>query len=84
MWLKSSYASATPVTDGERVYAWFGEFGLLVALPLTGYGELITGNETLLANQAVRHMMAAWMDRSANRCWRDASHQTRFNPYASH
>ena len=30
--LKSSYASATPVTDGERVYAWFGEFGLLVAL----------------------------------------------------
>ncbi len=30
--LKSSYASATPVTDGERVYAWFGEFGLLAAL----------------------------------------------------
>jgi len=33
--LKSSYASATPVTDGERVYAWFGEFGLLVALNAT-------------------------------------------------
>jgi len=48
---KSSYASATPVTDGERVHAWFGEFGLLVALPLTGYGEQITGDETLLANQ---------------------------------
>ena len=30
--LKSSHASATPVTDGERVYAWFGESGLLVAL----------------------------------------------------
>jgi outer membrane protein assembly factor BamB len=30
--LKSSYASATPVTDGERVYAWFGECGVLVAL----------------------------------------------------
>ena len=30
--LKSSYASATPATDGERVYAWFGECGVLVAL----------------------------------------------------
>lgn len=30
--LKNSYASATPVTDGQRVYAWFAEIGLLVAL----------------------------------------------------
>ncbi len=26
--LKNSYASETPVTDGERVYAWFGSAGL--------------------------------------------------------
>jgi outer membrane protein assembly factor BamB len=26
--LKNSYASETPVTDGERVYAWFGAAGL--------------------------------------------------------
>jgi hypothetical protein len=26
--LKNSYASATPVTDGERLYVWFGDAGL--------------------------------------------------------
>ena len=30
--LKNSYASATPVTDGKRVYAWFGGVGVFVAL----------------------------------------------------
>src|SRR5262245_20503718 len=25
--LKNSYASATPVTDGDRLYVWFGEVG---------------------------------------------------------
>ena len=33
--LKNSYASETPVTDGERVYAYFGNLGLF-ALDLTG------------------------------------------------
>ena len=33
--LKSSYASETPVTDGERVYAYFGNVGLF-ALDLSG------------------------------------------------
>ncbi len=28
-WPKSSYASSTPTTDGERVYAYFGNHGLL-------------------------------------------------------
>ena len=26
--VKNTYAAATPVTDGERVYAWFGNIGL--------------------------------------------------------
>lgn len=34
--LKSSFASATPVTDGKRVYAWFGEIGLLAAVDVEG------------------------------------------------
>jgi outer membrane protein assembly factor BamB len=33
--LKNSYASETPVTDGERIYAYFGQFGLF-ALDMTG------------------------------------------------
>jgi outer membrane protein assembly factor BamB len=33
--LKNSYASETPVTDGERVYAYFGNLGLF-ALDMTG------------------------------------------------
>ena len=30
--LKNSYASETPVTDGERVYVYFGSIGLAAAL----------------------------------------------------
>jgi outer membrane protein assembly factor BamB len=33
--LKNSYASETPVTDGERVYAYFGDVGLF-AVDMTG------------------------------------------------
>ena len=33
--LKNTYASETPVTDGERVYAYFGNLGLF-ALDMTG------------------------------------------------
>ena len=32
---KNTYASSTPATDGERVYAWFGNAGLL-AVDLEG------------------------------------------------
>jgi hypothetical protein len=42
-------------------------------------GVAFPGHPDSLSNQAVRLMMAALMDRSANRCWRGASHQTRFN-----
>ena len=34
--VKNSYASETPVTDGERVYVYFGSFGLIAALTLDG------------------------------------------------
>ncbi|MDA1094205.1 MAG: PQQ-binding-like beta-propeller repeat protein [Acidobacteria bacterium] len=34
--LKNSFASETPVTDGDRVYVYFGTIGLVVALDLTG------------------------------------------------
>ncbi len=34
-WPKSSYASSTPTTDGQRVYAYFGNHGLL-AVDLDG------------------------------------------------
>ncbi len=34
--LKNSYASETPVTDGERVYVYFGPIGLVAALDLEG------------------------------------------------
>ena len=37
--LKNSYASETPVTDGERLYVYFGSIGLIVALDFDG-GEL--------------------------------------------
>jgi len=43
--LKSSYASATPVTDGERVYAWFGVCGVLVALNVTNGEEVWSFSE---------------------------------------
>jgi outer membrane protein assembly factor BamB len=34
--IKNSFASETPVTDGERVYVLFGSVGLLAALDLNG------------------------------------------------
>jgi outer membrane protein assembly factor BamB len=34
--LKNSYASETPVTDGERLYVYFGSIGLVTALDLNG------------------------------------------------
>ncbi len=37
--LKNSFASETPVTDGDRVYVYFGTIGLVVALDLTGEVE---------------------------------------------
>ena len=33
---RNSYASETPVTDGERVYAYFGTLGVIAALDLKG------------------------------------------------
>lgn len=33
---RNSYASETPVTDGERVYAYFGTLGIIAALDLKG------------------------------------------------
>jgi outer membrane protein assembly factor BamB len=34
--VKNSYASETPVTDGNRVYVYFGSIGMLYALDLSG------------------------------------------------
>jgi outer membrane protein assembly factor BamB len=34
--IKNSYASETPVTDGERVYIYFGSIGLIAALDMQG------------------------------------------------
>ena len=34
--LKNSYASETPVTDGRRLYVYFGSIGLVTALDLEG------------------------------------------------
>ena len=34
--LKNSFASETPVTDGRRVYVYFGSIGLLAALNMSG------------------------------------------------
>lgn len=34
--IKNSYASETPVTDGERVYVYFGSIGLVAALDMDG------------------------------------------------
>ena len=34
--LKASFASETPVTDGERLYVYFGSIGLVAALDMTG------------------------------------------------
>ena len=34
--MKNSYASETPVTDGERVYVYFGAIGLVAAIDFNG------------------------------------------------
>jgi hypothetical protein len=34
--MKNSYASETPVTDGERVYVYFGAIGLVAAVDFSG------------------------------------------------
>src|SRR5258706_2096866 len=34
--VKNSFASETPVTDGERVYVYFGSAGVMAAMDLTG------------------------------------------------
>ena len=34
--IKNSFASETPVTDGERIYVYFGSIGLLAALDMNG------------------------------------------------
>jgi outer membrane protein assembly factor BamB len=34
--IKNSFASETPVTDGERVYVYFGSIGLVAALDFSG------------------------------------------------
>jgi hypothetical protein len=41
--MKNSYASETPVTDGERVYVYFGAIGLVAALDFNGTGALAEG-----------------------------------------
>ena len=34
--IKNSYASETPVTDGERIYVYFGSIGLVTAIDMRG------------------------------------------------
>ena len=41
--LKNSFASETPVTDGERLYVCFGSIGLVAALTLEGETIWSTG-----------------------------------------
>jgi outer membrane protein assembly factor BamB len=41
--VKNSYASETPVTDGERVYVYFGSIGLVASFSLNG--ELVWSKE---------------------------------------
>ena len=41
--LKNSFASETPVTDGERLYVYFGSIGLVAALTLEGETRSRTG-----------------------------------------
>ena len=40
-----SPASATPVTDGKNVYAYFASYGLLAASPVAASGKIYTVNE---------------------------------------
>jgi outer membrane protein assembly factor BamB len=49
--IKNSYASETPVTDGERVYVYFGSIGLIAALDMEG--ETVWTREGLPFNTQV-------------------------------
>jgi outer membrane protein assembly factor BamB len=49
--LKNSFSSETPVTDGERVYVYFGSAGLVAALDFTGKTVWSTELETLNGRQ---------------------------------
>ncbi|SVA38138.1 uncharacterized protein METZ01_LOCUS90992 [marine metagenome] len=55
--LKNSFASETPVTDGERVYAYFGAIGLVAALDLDG--EVVWTHELGVFNGRQRFGTAA-------------------------
>ncbi len=49
--LKNSHASATPVTDGKRVYAWFGAVGLFAFDAATGAPQWVAP----VGGQRTRH-----------------------------
>ena len=55
--IKNSYASETPVTDGERVYVYFGSTGVLGALDLNG--EIVWTRELGVFNGPQRFGTAA-------------------------
>ena len=55
--VKNSFASETPVTDGERVYAYFGTVGLVVALDFEG--EVVWNREVGVFNGRQRFGTAA-------------------------
>ena len=57
--IKNSFASETPVTDGERVYVYFGSIGLLAALDLNGTPRLDAGAGRLRRTAGVRHRRIA-------------------------
>jgi len=51
--LKNTYASETPVTDGERIYAYFGNVGLYSRF--CGQIALVTGVGTFQNSQRLGH-----------------------------
>jgi len=55
--LKNSFASETPVTDGERLYVYFGTIGLVTALDLDG--EVVWRRELGVFNGRQRFGTAA-------------------------
>ena len=55
--IKNSYASETPVTDGERVYVYFGGIGLVAAIDMRG--EIVWTRELGAYNGRQLYGMAA-------------------------
>ena len=55
--LKNSYASETPVTDGERLYVYFGAIGLVAAVDFDG--EVLWTKETGTFNTMLAMATAA-------------------------